>query len=336
MIRFRKCIAAVLLVLALGGVGLAQQIQRPSADRESAEDGDQGSRKDANRDTGEEHRTLQLLPALKEIVAALEDQKSEQSKDATKRKEQREEQALQAQIENSRWAFGAMIAAAGAAILNAFALAGLFYTWRETRRAAKAAADAVDVTRDQLRARLSLEGGSLTFFLDDTHEALLHLAILNSGQTPATDIKVSIKLWLSPQFDDNPTELTYESDPEFEKILGTYMIDSIAAGRNVTLSSHFNLFSLFSRFEHVIPHIMGTVAHRYGRVKVKCRIQYRDIYGGDAEKVLELVGSFGAGVDNAVYEPESSRFTLEHYRQRQDRYSLTVPRPAQRPQGFDF
>jgi hypothetical protein len=151
----------------------------------------------AARDASQQH--YQECVAKSSVEEALE---CYQRADTASRDEQRAEKDLNAQREMADWAEGMLWATLFVGFLT-ISITGLGVYWVretlvETRKAVKAADDAVSVTREigeaQVRAYLSVTGGSFSVRLGSAH---YHIKIKNVGQSPARNVAVRCTLDLA-------------------------------------------------------------------------------------------------------------------------------------------
>lgn len=108
-------------------------------------------------------------------------------------------QDLYAQQDMSRWAFWMMIISGCTLLITGLGIVWIRDTLVETRRAVKAADDAVKVTRDigeaQIRPYISIEHASA--FVDERNGICFKVKVKNSGQTPARNVHVIVSAWVN-------------------------------------------------------------------------------------------------------------------------------------------
>jgi len=108
-------------------------------------------------------------------------------------------QGLFAQQDMSRWAFWMMIISGCTLLVTGIGIVWIRDTLVETRRAVKAADDAVKVTRDIGEAQISpyLSIVHASAFIDERNGISFTVQVKNSGQTPAKNVHVIVSVWIN-------------------------------------------------------------------------------------------------------------------------------------------
>lgn len=106
---------------------------------------------------------------------------------------------LKAQQDMAVWALGMLIVTIWLSVITLVGVLFVGWTLRETRRAVKAADDAVKVTREigiaQISPYLSIVHASA--FIDERNGICFTVQVKNSGQTPAKNVHVIVSVWVN-------------------------------------------------------------------------------------------------------------------------------------------
>lgn len=188
----------------------------------------------------------------------------------------RAENDLVAQTEMAWWAFWMAIVSGAALIITAVGIYFIRETLVETRKAVKAADDAVDVTQDvgqaQVRAYVACQSAKFAVDLDAFWCAV---TLKNAGQSPAFDVEMtgSILCMHQSKGDDGRTEFSRVTSNITNGNAGT--IEASSEGMLYLFWPHTDM----ERFEELSVH---------KRFSIAGRISWTDVFDKKWEKVVFL------------------------------------------------
>jgi len=298
---------AVVGWLAFGSLSYAQQQTGPTLESQPVTPSQQEITNAGNQKGAPEKQPQaeSLTPALNKIESAIRDVVPQKDEANDHRQEERDKADLQAQEDMAFWAKGMFWATCVTVIVTLVGLALIGRTLHHTKRAAnyasdmvdeakaatKAARDAVDVTRQigqaQVRAYVSCSGG--TYKLSPENFECMPM-LVNSGQSPATQIKMSARLVmtvLEPKLD------TLASDTD-SGICGAIPARGQTAGlimwgrRNLGL----NLFELLQ--------------HKGLSFEIICRVSWTDVFGDPQAAKFSLSPIIDFALIKRPTDPERS------------------------------